>query len=952
MVAGDVFEAETRTLHGQLAFADGLVRLAAEGIPTTVVTGNHDPLSGWEAAVSGLASPTGSDATRWGSIDHAGRQEIARIYGISYGRRWRPGTSPPASPGRRRHRSAIGLLHGTIGLTIATSGMRRRRRRSWSLGHGLLGARPHPRPARGPGVRAVVVYPGNPQGRDPGELEPRGVAIVEVDADGVSHPAFVDTDVFRWVVATMDCSALATMSDLLAAIRTELAARVKAADGRSIVVRIDLRGFTPLHDELRMRGWPRTWWGHSRRPVDRGDPFAWLEAIRDETRSDQETAYARGADFIAELDALVEATAGTVAAGMSTGDASGASVTCDASGAPSPAPRRANGRLAPRLPATPSISRRCPVSCTPTAGCARRSAAARTQQGISNPSRPTARHDLVEALQEARRSSSTTCGPRVLSRAHRAAPPRRLRARGRPGHPPRPRPHAHPGRERHGKTTVHQFIHAIFGFLKDDFPWSAAARAAASRDLADARGFEVDPPRGRGHRRRPAARGDRGGGVPGHRRERLVLITGGVTKHVFESVFAFGQDELHDVGRLTKAEVADRIYGASIGVIGDVLKVERCIGGEMDKLWKCREALPAMNRRLTEIERPGRDPAKRATCPGSTAICAGGWRRPGMSGRAGPADRRARRAAPGPGAAPGRAGAMAEGVRGPGGAGDAAEEQPATAEDLAREAALAQAVLIADEAAVEARTAREALDAELAAGSYRATSWIARRIDAAVTAAAAWQSRRADIDERRRQRGAARISIDAVLAEAGWDEARLASADPAQVRASVVAHAGTTWTCRPGDRAPAERARTAAEDVARVQRQLVDLEASLVSPPSVDAAAADELDRQARGLLDDLTRASSMGRDRGGLPGDRAGPGLCAGILRTPGLDGAAGGDRWWQRSVVLGPVLAVAVSPAVGIAVAVLGLVAVRSRHRHARAEASGRKARRSRGAATSPET
>ena len=187
-------------------------------------------------------------------------------------------------------------------------------------------------------------------------------------------------------------------------------------------------------------------------------------------------------------------------------------------------------------------------------------------------------------------------------------------------------------------------------------------------------------------------------------------------------------------------------------------------------------------------------------------------------------------------------------------------EASVTADDLAREAALGQSVLIAAGAADAARTTREALDTELAAATYRADVLDrAAEIDAAVTAAAAWQSRRADIDERRRQRTAARISIDAVLAEAGWDEARLASADPAQVRASVVAHARDDLDVPArATAAPAERARTAAEDVARVRRQVVDLEASLASAPAVDAAAADELDRQARGVLDDLTRISSM----------------------------------------------------------------------------------------------
>jgi len=324
VVAGDVFEAETRTLRGQLAFADGLARLAAEGIPTTVVTGNHDPLSGWEATVEwpALAHRFGGDAVGEHPIVRDG-QEIARVYGISYARKVE---TRDLAAGFCRAPDApfsIGLLHGTIGLTdrheryaptteevLAASGMD-----YWALGH--IHARRVVR-AAGP----CVVYPGNPQGRDPGEIDPRGVAMVEVDTDGVPHAVFVDTDVVRWVVASMDCSALATMSDLLAAIRKELAARVKAADGRSIVVRIDLRGFTPLHDELRMPGVVADLLGALRaeNPIET-DPFAWLDAIRDETRSDQETAYARGADFIAELDALVEATAAAAASGASAGGA-------------------------------------------------------------------------------------------------------------------------------------------------------------------------------------------------------------------------------------------------------------------------------------------------------------------------------------------------------------------------------------------------------------------------------------------------------------------------------------------------------------------------------------------------------------------------------------------------------------------------------------------------------
>jgi DNA repair exonuclease SbcCD nuclease subunit len=313
VVAGDVFESETRTLRGQLAFADGLDRLARAGIPTAVVTGNHDPLSGWEATVTwpSLAHRFGADAPSSLPIVRDG-EEIARVHGMSYARKAETRdlaalfARDPGSP------FAIGLLHGTVGLNerheryaptttyvLVASGMD-----YWALGH--IHRRRIERAAR-----PTVVYPGNPQGRDPGEAEAKGVAIVTVGADGSGQAApqveWVDTDVVRWTVTTIDCAPVPSISDLRAAIRDRLAA-ARTAAGRSIVVRVVLRGFTPLHDELRMRGVADDLLASLRddHPLD-GAEITWLEAIRDETRSDRETAYARGADFVAELEALIEA---------------------------------------------------------------------------------------------------------------------------------------------------------------------------------------------------------------------------------------------------------------------------------------------------------------------------------------------------------------------------------------------------------------------------------------------------------------------------------------------------------------------------------------------------------------------------------------------------------------------------------------------------------------------
>src|SRR4051812_18096121 len=50
VIAGDVYDGAERGVRAQLAFRDGLDRLARAGIQSFVVHGNHDPVEeGWSA---------------------------------------------------------------------------------------------------------------------------------------------------------------------------------------------------------------------------------------------------------------------------------------------------------------------------------------------------------------------------------------------------------------------------------------------------------------------------------------------------------------------------------------------------------------------------------------------------------------------------------------------------------------------------------------------------------------------------------------------------------------------------------------------------------------------------------------------------------------------------------------------------------------------------------------
>ncbi len=303
LVAGDAFEHANRTLRGQLVFRDGLKRLSDEGIGSFVVTGNHDPLDGWEPSVTwpelAFRYPAHDISTRPVMRDG---EEIARIYGISYHQR-----DITTNLARRFAREAdapftIGLLHANVGgaeghvnyapCTIADlrdSGMD-----YWALGHihahRVLSAE-----------RPTAVYCGNPQGRDPGETEPRGCYLVDVDDAGHATPSFHPVDIVRWQLLDVPITDLDTEEALIGAVvDTVDDARTKAA--RSVVARVVLTGRGPLHASLTRRGLAEDVLGAARESLGTAHPFAWIESLRDRTRPDVNLEERRRADdFVGDL---------------------------------------------------------------------------------------------------------------------------------------------------------------------------------------------------------------------------------------------------------------------------------------------------------------------------------------------------------------------------------------------------------------------------------------------------------------------------------------------------------------------------------------------------------------------------------------------------------------------------------------------------------------------------
>ncbi len=305
VVAGDVFEVASPTLLGQTRFRDGLAELAAAGIASFVVHGNHDPLDGrsWAPSLDfpDLVHRFGTDAGEAVPALREGR-EIARIHGRSYPRAAVTENYAVGFRAKSADPFAIGLLHTNVGgrpghanyAPCSIEDLRASGMDYWALGHihqpGQVLADP------------PALYCGIPQGRDPGELGSRGCYVVEVDAVGRVTPRFVATDLVRWHPLELAIDGLTDDEALRRACREALGDALDTAQGRSLVVRVRLTGRGALHATLARPGYLDDLRDLLNEERSLTSPFGWVESIRDATRPEIDLETRRDApDFVGDF---------------------------------------------------------------------------------------------------------------------------------------------------------------------------------------------------------------------------------------------------------------------------------------------------------------------------------------------------------------------------------------------------------------------------------------------------------------------------------------------------------------------------------------------------------------------------------------------------------------------------------------------------------------------------
>jgi DNA repair exonuclease SbcCD nuclease subunit len=288
LVAGDIYDSRDRSLRAQLRFRDGLRSLSEAGISSFIVHGNHDPLDSWAAT---LEWPEGVHAFGGKSVTAKPVERNAKGF-----QRTEDGPF------------AIGLLHCNVGDDtghepyapctlgdLAKAGMD-----YWALGHVhnhrvLSGTEP------------MIVYPGNPQGRNPRELGARGCYFVDVDETGHPTAQFVAVDMVRWLWESIAIEQLDTDEELVSAVEQACLRMREDAEGRSVVGRISLTGRGRAYASLARPGFVTGLLESIRETEGADDPFVWIERLKVDTRPSIDLEARRaGQDFVADLLKLTE----------------------------------------------------------------------------------------------------------------------------------------------------------------------------------------------------------------------------------------------------------------------------------------------------------------------------------------------------------------------------------------------------------------------------------------------------------------------------------------------------------------------------------------------------------------------------------------------------------------------------------------------------------------------
>lgn len=304
LIAGDVYDSEDKSLQAQLRFRDGLSRLSDAGIRTLIAYGNHDPLNGWSAT---LKWPEGVFAFPGDKVECISLQEqdetIALVYGISFAKRdikenLSLGFAPTDESIPR-----IGLLHANVGTNTghepyapcSIEDLCSNRIDYWALGHVHQSSIIRP-------ANPAITYPGCSQSRSPRETGSKGCYIVTLEFGSDPVIRFAPTDVVRYISDSIDISACLSLDEVVDSAVEKCEEMSAKSDGRSLLVRLWLKGRTALHSQLQRANSIPDLLGSIREQLANREQWVWLDRLNLDTAGTYDLDSLRqGKDFIADI---------------------------------------------------------------------------------------------------------------------------------------------------------------------------------------------------------------------------------------------------------------------------------------------------------------------------------------------------------------------------------------------------------------------------------------------------------------------------------------------------------------------------------------------------------------------------------------------------------------------------------------------------------------------------
>ena len=250
LLAGDLYDAETRSLRAQVFVREQMKRLAQYEIPVYMIHGNHDHLGGSWAAIE---FPENVHVFTEPYVEeksfYKDGELLASIYGFSYLQQAVTDNMTAQYTKMSDAPFHIGMLHGSVEGGDAEHNryapfqireLKEKQFDYWALGHihkrEILAEEPY------------IVYPGNIQGRHRKETGEKGAYLVEITEQGTNCSFFGVADVI-WGEIEIRIDELENVDDLMTACTEAINERRKAEEGTFLTVLFTGQG--PLSPYLR-----------------------------------------------------------------------------------------------------------------------------------------------------------------------------------------------------------------------------------------------------------------------------------------------------------------------------------------------------------------------------------------------------------------------------------------------------------------------------------------------------------------------------------------------------------------------------------------------------------------------------------------------------------------------------------------------------------------------------